>query len=204
MAATAAAMEAAAATADTTTTTYTTAANSAPGSRESTRSTGIATNSARVSSVARIGSTTSVESAASVKSAPAITPATTVPAAVIPWPGTDKDATKEPARPVIAIWRASIGIIGVIAPLADWGTVNLGSGNDRGADSNIHPDILSPCRYRERHSQQHCQKNQPKSPHKSSLCRPLHFLADWEPEANSVFSTAGSWASLPRTGFCTL
>jgi hypothetical protein len=45
------------------------------------------------------------------------------PVAAIPRPGADKDATYEPARSVIAVGRASVGIIRIVAVRTDWGRI---------------------------------------------------------------------------------
>ena len=53
--------------------------------------------------------------AAAIVSAPAIVP-TATPITVIPGAGADEEATDKPARPIVAIGRASIRVIVVIAP----------------------------------------------------------------------------------------
>jgi hypothetical protein len=95
------------------------------------------------------------------------------PAPVIPRPGANKDAAVEPIRPVVPVRGAGIRVVSVIAPLADRGTINYGSGNNRRADSNIlivHILILGHRRCCQGHSQQSCQQNQANIFHKTSSC----------------------------------
>jgi len=130
--------------------------------------------------------------------------ATAVPAAVIPRPCADEHSAYKPIRSVVTVWGASIRCIGVVAPIADRSSVHHRNGDNRGADTNISSihRILSHCRYRKRHSQQHCKQNQAKFPHDILLvltCTALsRFRRTGDPETASVLSTAGSWASLPN------
>lgn len=69
----------------------------------------------------------------------AISIASAIPPAVIPRAGADEEPAVEPFRSVVAVGRAAIGGIGVITPFAHRGTINHGSRNDLGANSNPHP-----------------------------------------------------------------
>jgi hypothetical protein len=102
----------------------------------------------------------------------------TVETPVIPWAYTDEQTAVEPLRAVIAVRRAGIGVVRVIAPLASRRTVVHGRGNDFG--SNANPDSLLSicCRCRERQSQKSRKQNQAKLLHKSSSCCPVLFFLD--------------------------
>ena len=100
-----------------------------------------------------------IAGAIAVSSAKSI-PAAPVPATVVPRAGADENSAVEPLRPVIAIWGACIGVIRVIAPLADRGTVDHGSGHDCGTDPNSHLN-LGICACRKGQSKEHRQQNQP-------------------------------------------
>jgi hypothetical protein len=74
---------------------------------------------------ASIANTTAIAYTAAIPDSAVSTPAivstatpisAATPVAVIPRAGADKDATHEPARSIVAIRRASVGIIGIIAP----------------------------------------------------------------------------------------
>jgi hypothetical protein len=71
----------------------------------------------------------SVSTAAIVPTVTIISTATIVsaaaPIAAIPRAGADKDAAHEPARSVVAVRCASVGVIVVIAPRADWGGISI-------------------------------------------------------------------------------
>jgi hypothetical protein len=92
------------------------------------------------------------------------------PAPAVPRSDANERAAVEPLRTVIAIRRAGVGVIIVVAPITDRGAVGIRGVSDCGANANtlIH---LSVCRYRERQSQKHCYQNQAHIPHKPSLCR---------------------------------
>jgi hypothetical protein len=96
---------------------------------------------------------TTVTPAASTPAA--VTVPSAAPAPAIPRAYAKKHPVHEPIRSVKAVGRAGIGIVRVVAPLADRGTVFHGSGNKRRTNSNIFLDILGHCRYCERQSQQH-------------------------------------------------
>jgi hypothetical protein len=111
----------------------------------------------------------------------AATPAAMAPTPVKPRARANEDAAIEPIRPIVPVRGAGVGVVGIIAPLADRGTINYRSGNNRGSDSNIirivhiliwiaRILILGRCRCRQGHSKQCCQNNQAKSPHKISSC----------------------------------
>jgi hypothetical protein len=97
-----------------------------------------ATISAAVSATAV--STTAIASAVSVPAAIAI--ASTVPvsvAAAKPGSGTDEEAAVEPGWAVVSVGRAGIGIVVVVAPLADWRAVIVASVT--GTDANAEGDL---------------------------------------------------------------
>jgi hypothetical protein len=81
-----------------------------------------------------------------VVSTPAIIPAATIvaaatPVAVIPRACADKEATHEPARSVVAIRRACVRIVVVIAPRTNWSRIPIPiipvSGSDPNPDSHL-------------------------------------------------------------------
>jgi hypothetical protein len=67
-----------------------------------------------------VAAAVAVAAAIAVTATISITP-TATPVTVIPGAGADEDATHEPARSVVAIRRASVGVVGVITPAADRG-----------------------------------------------------------------------------------
>ena len=83
--------------------------------------------------------------------APAMTPSPAVPRS-----GAYEEAAIKPVWPIKAVWGAGVGIVGVIAPLADRRTVDVGSGDHGGTNTNIRLDILGHCRYRKRRREKHC------------------------------------------------
>jgi hypothetical protein len=72
-------------------------------------------NSTAITNPAAIAYSTAI----SVISAAIAVVATTSPGAVIPRAGADKDSADEPARSVVPIGRAGVGIIVVVAPRTD-------------------------------------------------------------------------------------
>jgi hypothetical protein len=60
----------------------------------------------------------------------AVVVATVSPSPAVPRPRANKEAACKPARAVVTIGCAVIGVIGVVAPLADRGTVCIRSGHD--------------------------------------------------------------------------
>jgi hypothetical protein len=129
------------------------------------------------------------------------------PTPAVPRPYAEEHAAVEPTWPVIAVGCAGIGIVRVIAPCADRRTVDHGSSDKRGTDSYIFLDILSHCRHRERHSQQHCNQNQPKSPHNILLvltcaARPASIGSGNRRQHPSSALPASGF--IFPTGFCTL
>jgi hypothetical protein len=83
------------------------------------------------------------------------------PTPAVPWSSADEDAAIKPVRPIEAVRSAGVRIIGVIAPLADWRTVDDGSGHHGGTNADILFDILGHCRYRKWRCEKHCKQNQP-------------------------------------------
>jgi hypothetical protein len=76
-----------------------------------------------ISRVAIVSTATVVSTAAIIAAATVVSTAS--PVAVIPRAGTDEDATDEPARSIVAIRRASVGIVVVVAPGADRSRVSI-------------------------------------------------------------------------------
>jgi hypothetical protein len=139
-------------------TTGVTTANMASGISATCVSTGcaaIGANSTAISSASAVS--TAIAVAATITVA-AIAPAATTPA--VPRPGTDEEPAGEPARPVIAIGRAGVWGIRIIAPIANRGTIGIGRVDDRRTDANSNPN-LSVCRRSEsqRQRQEHCHQN---------------------------------------------
>jgi len=132
---------------------------------------------------AAIYAATAVPAATAIPSVPAI-PAATIPtmtpSPAIPRPGSDEDPAIEPIRPVVAVRDAGIGVVRIIAPRADRGSVGLRRRGSRRIGYGIRIIrillILSRCRYRQRNSQQGCQQNQAKFLHKTSSCCPVPRL----------------------------
>jgi hypothetical protein len=126
--------------------------------------TGAAYVTASTCVAARISTASIAVCAVAVTAAIAISVAATITVAVaaaaiapvIPGARTDKDAAREPARPVIAIRRAGIRIIRIVAPIAGRRTVSIGRGNHSRTHSNTDRNLGMSCS-RERHSQKHCQ-----------------------------------------------
>jgi hypothetical protein len=83
----------------------------------------IAATGASIANSTAVAYTTAISdsavSAATVVSTATIV-ATATPVSAIPRAGADKEATDKPARAVVAVRSASIGIIGVVAPRTDW------------------------------------------------------------------------------------
>lgn len=73
--------------------------------------------------------------------------APTVPAPTVPRADADEEAAYEPVRSVITVRRASVGVVRVVAPVADRGTINVRGVTDRRADSDADSD-LGICRCR--------------------------------------------------------
>jgi hypothetical protein len=127
---------------------------------------GIAATAAGIAATAACITATSITAMAVAAVTPtAVTPApasvaipAAVPAPAPPWTYADKQSVVEPSGPVKAVGSAGVGIVRVIAPIANRRSVNHGSGNKRRADSYILVNIfiLGYCRYRERQNQEHC------------------------------------------------
>lgn len=143
--------------------------------------------SAAVSTIHRVTAAIGVISATAVGcrvrpvvvSAAVVIPAAVVVAAVVvspspAVPGTraNEDAAREPSRAVVAIGRAVIWVIGVIAPLTDRGTVCIRSGHNCRSytHSDSHRNLgvrRSGCK---RQNQKHCQQKQAKVSHNVPPC----------------------------------
>ncbi len=84
--------------------------------------------------------------------APAISAA---PSPVVPGTGTDEDTACEPARTVIAVRGARVGVIGIVPPIADRRTIVIRSRHHRRphADSNRNLGMGRSCK---RHHQKRC------------------------------------------------
>jgi hypothetical protein len=103
---------------------------------------------------------TAMSIAVAATAIPSVSAPAAVPAAVIPRSSADEEPVHEPVRPIVAVRGAGVGIVGVIAPLADRSGIDHGNGDDRRADSNFFFNILSVCRCRKGQGQQHCHQNQ--------------------------------------------
>jgi len=119
------------------------------------------------------------------------------PAPAVPRPDADEDAVVEPSRPVKAVGGAGIGVVRVVAPIANRGTVFIRSGNDRGADSHTHIH-LGRCSYCKRQSQKHRYHNQSHTPHKILHVLPRLADPDLGPGVASVLSTIRPMGFSPR------
>jgi hypothetical protein len=97
--------------------------------------------------------------AATVAIATAIAVAISAATPVVPRSDADKEAAREPARSVIAVGCASVGVIGVIAPRASRGTI-IGVISGIGhSGANAHPDLGIRRDSGERQNCKHCQYN---------------------------------------------
>jgi hypothetical protein len=106
--------------------------------------------------IAAVSASISVSAPVPIATAIAVAPAAIAAAPAVPRSDADEGAAHEPARPIIAVRRASVRIIRVVAPLTGRGTIFgvsvSGIGNHRGSDSHSHCNLGLCCR-RERHSQ---------------------------------------------------
>jgi hypothetical protein len=118
------------------------------------------------------------------------------PSPAVPRAYADEEAAAEPLRPVIAIGSAGVGVIRVVAPIANRGAVNVGGGNDRGTDAHSH-SYLGICRGRERQSQKHREQNQAHFPHNFLLVPPRPGVPNVGTGAELRFQ------HLPGSGFYT-
>jgi len=115
-------------------------------------------------------STAPVSVAAAIAvAAPAVSKAPSVPRA-----DTDEEAAVKPLRPVVSVGRAGVGVVRVVAPIADGRTVGIRGFSDRRANSDTHSH-LGVCRCRERQSQKHCEQNEAKLFHDNLLVLPRPF-----------------------------
>ena len=121
----------------------------------------------RVGAVSAISATIAVAAAIAVTAAVPISaaPAVSTPPAV-PRSGADKDAAHKPVRTVIAIGRASVRVVGVIAPGAfGWAVVTvvvtvIRSGHNRRANTDSYRDLAIRLRYNgEWQNHKHCYHN---------------------------------------------
>jgi hypothetical protein len=85
----------------------------------------------------------------------------TVETPVIPGADADEEAAAKPAGTVIAIRRAGIRVIVVIAPLAIWRAVIavISGSNHRGADAHSNTDLGARRDRSERKNYKQCQQN---------------------------------------------
>jgi len=137
----------------------------------------ITARSAGISPAAYIATAIAVPAAISV-AAVAVTPAPAVPRS-----DANERAAVEPLRTVIAIRRAGVGVIIVVAPITDRGAVGIRGVSDCGANANtlIH---LSVCRYRERQSRSIAIKTRRIfriNPPCAALSCPVPFIPDLGP-----------------------
>ena len=119
--------------------------------------------------------------------------ATAVEAPAIPGTCADEETAREPARPVVAVGRASVGVISVIAPVTNRGTIDIGGVADRGADSDSHRN-LGTCRCRQGQGQNQRNQNRVDFPHFILLdAAPVRLDPVWGLELTSSFSTCRSF-----------
>jgi hypothetical protein len=83
----------------------------------------------------------------------------TAPAPSVPGSGTDKEAAREPTRSVIAVRRASVGVVRVIAPFAIRGAV-IGGITYCGTDADSHRYLGICWNSGERQNYKYCQRGQ--------------------------------------------
>ena len=153
-----------------------------------------AANATAVNTTARIASVHAVSTAETVPAIPM------PPAPAVPRADADEEAAAEPLRSVIAIRGAGVGVIRVVAPIANRGAVNVGGGNDRGTDAHSHR-YLGICRGRERQSQKHREQNQAHFPHKFLLVPPRPGVPNVGTGAELRFQHLPGFGILYPTGF---
>ena len=100
----------------------------------------------------------SITTAIAVAAAIAITTPAAAPTPTVPRTCADEDAAREPAGSIVAIRRASVRVIRVVAPIACRGAVIavITRGNNGRTHSDANCNLGMSC-CRERHSQKHCQ-----------------------------------------------
>src|SRR5579871_4354065 len=118
-----------------------------------------ATVSTAVSTPVAVSATESITTAISVAAAIAVTAPSMTPAPAIPGTCANKDAPTKPGRAVVAIGCTSIGIIGVIAPIANGRTIVNRRWNHFRANPHPHCDLGMSRDCREWQRQDHCEQN---------------------------------------------
>jgi hypothetical protein len=132
----------------------------------------------RVAAAIAVSATEPVATAIAVPTAISISapgPAPAVPAPPVPGSGADEDAAIEPARSVKTVGRASVRVIGVVAPLAILGTVIIAiipRVYYRRADADSNSDLGARRNCGERQNYKRSQHNQPQLLHDILLVPP--------------------------------
>jgi hypothetical protein len=105
------------------------------------------------------------------------------PAPAVPWACADEYPARKPLRAVVAVWSASVGIIRVVAPFADWWPVVVVGVivvcvricYDRRSDAHTKRDLCF-CHFGQRQRQERCKQEQLELSHDTLLVLPIRLF----------------------------